>query len=170
YKTYRNAFVSGSVDNILQKLDKELIDPLLAKPVAPTPEPPARERIPEYDPLREPMPGARPMPGYGPGIGYDPNYGGVGQWPPPYGGADLDPLGRAQGGMIMDPRAFPGPFGRGPRNPAPGLPPGAIPPGARFDPFGPPGVGPNPRPHRNPRQQGPDPDHLPPPGYDDMFM
>lgn len=51
----------------------------------------------------------------------------------------------------MDPRGFPAPFGQ-PRNPAPGLPRGAVPPGARFDPFGPPGAGPNPnRPNRNPR-------------------
>ncbi|XP_068118937.1 proteasome inhibitor PI31 subunit isoform X2 [Hyperolius riggenbachi] len=62
------------------------------------------------------------------------------------------------GGMIFDPfhagRTRPRP------NPLPGLPPGAVPPGARFDPFGPPGTG----------RSGPDPDHLPPPGYDDMFM
>ena len=54
----------------------------------------------------------------------------------------------------MDPRNFPAPFGGGGRNPAPGLPPGAVPPGARFDPFGPPGVGPGVRPNRNPRQMG----------------
>lgn len=49
----------------------------------------------------------------------------------------------------------PPPFGG--RNPLPG-----IIPGARFDPFGPdPGrIG----------RSGPDPDHFPPPGYDDMFM
>ena len=43
---------------------------------------------------------------------------------------------------------------------------GSVPPGARFDPVGPPGIG--------PRRAGiwrtPDADHLPPPGYDDMFM
>ncbi|XP_056405174.1 proteasome inhibitor PI31 subunit [Hyla sarda] len=76
----------------------------------------------------------------------------------PYGAADLDPLGGRSGGMIMDPfhasrtRPRPDPLG--------GLPPGAVPPGARFDPFGPIGSG----------RTGPDPDHLPPPGYDDMFM
>lgn len=42
---------------------------------------------------------------------------------------------------------------------------GARPPGARFDPFGPPDLDP-PRPHR----RRPDDDHLPPPGFDDMFM
>lgn len=38
-------------------------------------------------------------------------------------------------------------------------------PGARFDPFGP--IDPfNNAPHR----PNPNPDHLPPPGYDDMFL
>lgn len=41
---------------------------------------------------------------------------------------------------------------------------GAVPPFAKFDPFGPPDVN-LPRPRRDP-----DNDHLPPPGYDDMFM
>ncbi|XP_069607136.1 proteasome inhibitor PI31 subunit [Ranitomeya imitator] len=76
----------------------------------------------------------------------------------PYGAADLDPLGGHSGGMIMDP------FHAGRTRPRPDplgcLPPGAVPPGARFDPFGPIGSG----------RPGPDPDHLPPPGYDDMFM
>ncbi|XP_072270408.1 proteasome inhibitor PI31 subunit [Pyxicephalus adspersus] len=75
----------------------------------------------------------------------------------PYGHADLDPLGGHSGGMIFDP------FGPGSRprpDPTVGLPPGAVPPGARFDPFGPPGA----------RRPGPDPDHLPPPGYEDMYM
>lgn len=41
---------------------------------------------------------------------------------------------------------------------------GAVPPFARFDPFGPPDLD-RPRPRRDP-----DNDHLPPPGYNDMFM
>ena len=48
-----------------------------------------------------------------------------------------------------------------------------VPPGARFDPFGPPGVGPSPGGRPRPRQPGePDPDHLRMPGsdYDNMFM
>ncbi|XP_055627283.1 proteasome inhibitor PI31 subunit [Toxorhynchites rutilus septentrionalis] len=76
------------------------------------------------------------------------------------GRGDLDPLGRG-GGMIFEP---PGGFNPladlrrpGPRGPIPG---------ARFDPFSPP-VGSNPRFYRVP---DPDPDHMPPPGYDDMFM
>ncbi|XP_068576036.1 proteasome inhibitor PI31 subunit [Cebidichthys violaceus] len=84
---------------------------------------------------------------------------------PPFaaGGADLDPFGtRGGGGMIVDPlrSGFP----RSGFDPSSGipdiLPPGAVPPGARFDPFGAPG-------RFRPR---PDPDHMPPPGYDDMFM
>jgi proteasome inhibitor subunit 1 (PI31) len=106
-----------------------------------------------------------------PFLGYSPFYEEQ-RFPPPIGGADLDPLGRGVGGMLMDPRNLIPAFGRG-RNPAPDLPRGAVPPGARFDPFNPPGVGPDPnRNPRNPRNPGPGPDHLPPPpfGYDDMFM
>nr|CAD7411058.1 unnamed protein product [Timema poppensis] len=87
---------------------------------------------------------------------------------------DLNPFGRAGGGMIFDPF---NPRGRGGiPNPGVWIPGGvpswgifrgSIPPGARFDPFGPPGSTPNPgRFGRGP----PDADHLPPPGYDDMFM
>lgn len=77
------------------------------------------------------------------------------------GRRDLDPLGRRgedfnRPGLPFRP-AIPGRPGH-PGHPLPG-----IIPGARFDPFGPidPGrIG----------RSGPDPDHLPPPGYDDMFM
>ncbi|XP_029991296.1 proteasome inhibitor PI31 subunit [Sphaeramia orbicularis] len=84
---------------------------------------------------------------------------------PPFavGGADLDPFGsRGVGGMIVDPLRSGYPrSGFDPSSGIPDiLPPGAVPPGARFDPFGPVGR------HR----PGPDPDHMPPPGYDDMFM
>uniref|UniRef100_A0A1B6D1P0 Proteasome inhibitor PI31 subunit n=1 Tax=Clastoptera arizonana TaxID=38151 RepID=A0A1B6D1P0_9HEMI len=83
------------------------------------------------------------------------------------GRSDLDPIGRSGvGGMIF-------PFGPNrpplfdPGSGIPGgLPRGAVPPGARFDPFGPPGAGSRGRPRRFP----PDSDHMPPPGYDDMFM
>lgn len=74
------------------------------------------------------------------------------------GRADLDPFGQG-GGMLFQP---PGGF-----NPLADLRrPGSSGnvPGARFDPFGP-AVGPDQRGFRNPN-----PDHLPPPGYDDMFM
>ncbi|XP_011875918.1 PREDICTED: proteasome inhibitor PI31 subunit [Vollenhovia emeryi] len=84
------------------------------------------------------------------------------------GHRDLHPLGEG-GGMIFHPfesrrrqtGRLPGGLGM------PGvLPPGAIPPGARFDPFGPPELDP----FRQPRHRQPDNDHLPPPGYDDMFQ
>lgn len=76
------------------------------------------------------------------------------------GRGDLDPFGRG-GGMIFEP---PGGFNPLADLRRPG--PSGIIPGARFDPFGP-TVGTNPRQFRNP---DPDPDHMPPPGYDDMFM
>lgn len=113
-----------------------------------------RRREDDSDPLR--------IPHRHPHRGTQPN------WPNPMhpfaaGGADLDPFGtHGGGGMIVDPlrSGFP----RSGFDPSSGipdiLPPGAVPPGARFDPFGPVGR------HR----PGPDRDHLPPPGYDDMFM
>ncbi|XP_045837371.1 proteasome inhibitor PI31 subunit [Meles meles] len=78
------------------------------------------------------------------------------------GGEDVDPFGCRRGGMIVDPlrSGFP----RALIDPSSGLPnrlpPGAVPPGARFDPFGPIGTSPS----------GPNPDHLPPPGFDDMYL
>lgn len=83
---------------------------------------------------------------------------------PPFaaGGADLDPFGSGVGGMIVDPLRSGYPrSGFDPSSGIPDiLPPGAVPPGARFDPIGPIGR----------RRPGPDPDHMPPPGFDDMFM
>ncbi|XP_059836993.1 proteasome inhibitor PI31 subunit [Hypanus sabinus] len=78
------------------------------------------------------------------------------------GGDDLDPFSDRRGGMIVDPLRSGIPrSGFDPSSGIPGqLPPGSVPPGARFDPFGPVGRG----------RPGPDPDHLPPPGYDDLFM
>ncbi|XP_026163875.1 proteasome inhibitor PI31 subunit [Mastacembelus armatus] len=114
-----------------------------------------RRRGEDSDPLR--IPSRHPRQGSQP------------RWPdpmvPPFaaGGADLDPFGsRGGGGMIVDPLRSGYPrSGFDPSSGIPDiLPPGAVPPGARFDPFGPIGR------HR----PGPDPDHMPPPGYDDMFM
>ncbi|XP_042263587.1 proteasome inhibitor PI31 subunit [Thunnus albacares] len=114
-----------------------------------------RRRGEDSDPLR--IPNRHPRQGTQP------------HWPdpmvPPFaaGGADLDPFGsRGGGGMIVDPLRSGYPrSGFDPSSGIPDiLPPGAVPPGARFDPFGPVGR------HR----PGPDPDHMPPPGYDDMFM
>ncbi|RWS11326.1 proteasome inhibitor PI31 subunit-like protein [Dinothrombium tinctorium] len=123
---------------------------------------------PKFDPLREPrQPYPNPQPAY-------PNFGAPSPLFPNIGGADLDPFfGRGGGGMLLDPRSlgrvrFPA------NDPNAGLnrplPAGAVPPGARFDPFGPPGMNPDPR-NPNTRFANPDPDHMrPPDGYDDMFM
>ncbi|KAL3892300.1 hypothetical protein ACJMK2_004517 [Sinanodonta woodiana] len=75
------------------------------------------------------------------------------------GRSDLDPLGQGGAGMFFDPlRSDRSRFNIDPSSGLPQrLPRCAIPPGARFDPFGPPGT-------------GPDPDHEGPPGYDDTFM
>ncbi|XP_078038387.1 proteasome inhibitor 31 kDa [Augochlora pura] len=87
------------------------------------------------------------------------------------GERDLNPLAQEGGGMIFD--IFPPRDGLANRRTGglgvPGrLPAGAVPPYARFDPFGPPDVNlPRPRPGG---LGDPDADHLPPPGYDDMFM
>ncbi|KAH3756770.1 hypothetical protein Pelo_11446 [Pelomyxa schiedti] len=79
---------------------------------------------------------------------------------PEYGGNLIGPRHPGFGGGV-------GGIGR----PPPGL---GVPPGARYDPFGPPGVYPTPPQSGRGRGTGsafgPDPDHLPPPGYDDMYM
>ncbi|XP_035303789.1 proteasome inhibitor PI31 subunit-like isoform X2 [Cricetulus griseus] len=112
--------------------------------------PPATAR--EVDPLRIPSHHPHPC------------------WQPPWketlspfavGGEDLDHVRCQRGGMIVDPLSSD--FPRALIDPSSGLPnrlpPGAVPPGARFDPFGPIGTSPS----------GPSPDHLPTPGYDDMY-
>ncbi|XP_053673322.1 proteasome inhibitor PI31 subunit-like [Anopheles nili] len=79
----------------------------------------------------------------------------VGVLLPRIGQADLDPLGRfGGGGMLMGPIRGIRPNGQ--------MGVGQFLPGARFDP-----IGPNINPNNGP---GPNPDHLPPPGYEDMFM
>lgn len=108
----------------------------------------------DLQPLRQPA-----IPRFNPGVGradLDPFAGMVpfprGIYQPPGGG----------GGMLFDPS-------QGPRlNPTPniGVPRGSLPPGARFDPFRPPDVDLP----RRPRQNNPDNDDFPPPGFDDMYM
>ncbi|KAM3923933.1 proteasome inhibitor PI31 subunit [Leptodactylus fuscus] len=131
-----------------RQLEAKLLSPLLGSKKENVTSESTRERAVDDDPLR--VPTRAPTSHRHPWIDPPGHF--------PYGAADLDPLGGRSGGMIMDPfhagrtRPRPDPLG--------GLPPGAVPPGARFDPFGPIGSG----------RPGPDPDHMPPPGYDDMFM
>ncbi|KAG9277937.1 proteasome inhibitor PI31 subunit [Astyanax mexicanus] len=147
--------VFKNTEDLVKKLKSSLLPAAKTEKKEKRERPPAADTRPnpDHDPLRIPSrvpPTARP-----------PN------WTDPMapfaaGGADLDPFGGRAGGMIVDPlrAGFPR-SGFDPTGGIPGvLPPGAVPPGARFDPFGPVGR------HR----PGPDPDHLPPPGYDDMFM
>ena len=79
-----------------------------------------------------------------------PPVGGPSRNPFDYGRADLDPFASTgSGGMIFPPL--------GPRRPQDMFPGrGSVPPGARFDPYGPPNLGPS--------MFGPDPDHLRMPG------
>uniref|UniRef100_A0A674HU27 Proteasome inhibitor PI31 subunit n=2 Tax=Terrapene triunguis TaxID=2587831 RepID=A0A674HU27_9SAUR len=154
HRVYKNVeeLQSRVVTGIISPLGapKEKGDPK-KEPKPEKPVPPASTQ--DYDPLR--IPPWQPLGGRQP------------SWPDPrdpfsVGGEDLDPFGGRRGGMIADPLRSG--FRRPLIDPSSGLPnrlpPGAVPPGARFDPFGPGGG----------RPAGPDPDHLPPPGYDDMFM
>lgn len=112
----------------------------------PQPFNPAYPNVGQSDLLPPMLPGPNPFGVGGPGPG---GIGGIG------GG----------GGMLFEPPGF------GPNLPFadPGMPRGMRPPGARYDPirppnpFRPPSAGPS-------RHNHPDHDHLPPPGYDDMFM
>jgi len=154
FKNYKEAFKNRA--NLITLVEKDLINPLIEKKKTSA----LREQQPR--PERERTPPAASF--------EDPSFSRIhprtDQFFPEIGRGDLDPFGRG-GGMLMDPR-----------HPRPSyLPPGGqIPPGARFDPFGPeppqqfpqfPRQG-TPRP-RLPFGE-PNPDHLPPPGSDDMFM
>eukprot|EP01134_Creolimax_fragrantissima_P000524 CFRG0524T1 len=127
-----------------------------------------------HNPLRVggPMgPGANRLPvGYGyndlnpqfgqPGIG---GFGGMGN----LGGFGVN----GGGGMLFDPSSLPNRTMPPPRNPY-GITPGSIPDGARYDPIGPgdphrPGL---PNSGLDVSSAEPNPDHLPPPGYNNMFM
>ncbi|XP_045181324.2 proteasome inhibitor PI31 subunit-like [Mercenaria mercenaria] len=159
FSSYKNAL--RHVSELCKHFKKEILDEL--KPSSPKAGTSRRgnnsRQRDDHDPLRVPGTGSRrprPTPEWN-----DPDD------PFSVGRGDLDPLhGGIGGGMLFDPMRG----GRGPRfgmDPSAGLPsrlpPGAVPPGARFDPFGPPGTHPGQRP-------GPDPDHMKPPDYDDMFM
>lgn len=150
HKVYKN------MEELRTKIASGIIAPL-GGPAEKDKKEPEAEKDPvlpkDYDPLRAPprQPAGTRAP----------------SWPRPLnpfavGGEDLDPFGGRSGGMIFDPlRSGYRQPGIDPSTGLPSrLPPGAVPPGARFDPFGPVGAG----------RGRPDPDHLPPPGYDDMFM
>lgn len=142
-------------EDLSRQLLKTIISPFTSRKTKPTAGAASvnREIPSDHDPLR--------IPPRNPDLIRQPHRGNP-LGPFAAGGSDLDPLGGRGGGMIVDPlrSGFPK-SGFDPSAGIPGrLPPGSVPPGARFDPFGPPGS----------RGAGPDPDHLPPPGYDDMFM
>ncbi|NXX99990.1 PSMF1 inhibitor, partial [Centropus bengalensis] len=149
HKVYKN------LEELRTRIASGIIAPLGAPTEKAKKEPEAEKRDPDssrdHDPLR--IPPRQPAGTRAPRCPVNPFA---------VGGEDLDPFGGRSGGMIMDPFRSGNPQpGIDPSSGIPGrLPPGAVPPGARFDPFGPLGAG----------RSGPDPDHLPPPGYDDMFM
>ncbi|CAH3962153.1 unnamed protein product [Pieris brassicae] len=165
--------MSGAIEKMLPthkdlmyNVKRDLLDTLTDRPTTTahtqTTGDNSNHRRPSDDPLRVPP---RPMPGV------TPDTRDLWELPPAnlpnIGRSDLDPFAPAGGGMIFNP------FGprRDIENPGlgipGGLPRGAVPPGARFDPFGPPGVGPLP----GRRPPPPDADHLPPPGFNDnMFL
>lgn len=175
----------ASALQLAQVVREQLLDPLLATvlPQAASASASASRsagpgRVDLGVPMGGGMYGGRGGSGGGIGMGQG-SMGGPGGF-----GDDLLPGGGlGQGGMLFGPgnaafdggRVGPGPGGLVPG----GVPPG-VPPGARFDPFGPPGAfpaGPPPPPGRGgpprgPRQfpGNPDPDHLAPPGADNMFM
>ncbi|XP_053937375.1 proteasome inhibitor PI31 subunit [Cuculus canorus] len=149
HKVYKN------IEELRTRIASGIIAPLGAPAEKAKKEPEAEKKDPDssrdYDPLR--IPPRQPAGTRAPPCPVNPFA---------VGGEDLDPFGGQSGGMFVDPlrSGYPQP-GIDPSAGIPGrLPRGAVPPGARFDPFGPLGAG----------RSGPDPDHLPPPGYDDMFM
>lgn len=151
-----------SYENVLTVLKRDFVEPVYSgsgrEVSTQTVQPEAPRRVEDDDPLRVGPP-RRPVNPVVPGLPRGDPFS--------IGRDDLNPFGQGGGGMLFDP------FGNrgGPNRPFPGLgvpgrlPPGAVPPGARFDPFGPPDNEPP-----VPRARVPDADHMPPPGYDDMFM
>lgn len=145
-------------EDVINKIKTELTDPMFAKlpskevctqtPVQTEQNPCPLRSEPRRSDTFIPVPRQPSLPTLG-----DPFGVGVGR-------SDLDPFAPHGGGMLFQPPGF------GPPRIDPAMPPGAVPPGARYDPFRPHGSG-VPRP---PDQRNPDHDHLPPPGYDDMFM
>lgn len=137
YKDFRSAFTEGGLSKLQKEISNEITNKLVSKTSSPKGASPTRgRRDPDPDPLRIGPPRYPSSEGR-----YE--WEDQGRFPPPIGGADLDPFGREQGSMLMDPRSLLNRRGMV----RPGVPPGH-PSGARFDPFGPDGAGPqfpNPR-------------------------
>lgn len=174
---FRAFFNESSLENFLKLLKQEMDENLSTK--KPTPAERTVERAEGGTSGFEP---SSPTPCFN-RPNRSPPDGAARVYPPVVGGSDVNPFGGLGGGMIFDPRDpshFP--YQNNPNNFRGGYGPprlggpviGMVPPGARFDPFGPPGAEPDrqrpTRPRPLPGPGAPDPDHLPPPGYDDMFM
>ncbi|ELU09036.1 hypothetical protein CAPTEDRAFT_176567 [Capitella teleta] len=158
--SYDSAFQNA--DGVARLVKTDLVDQFLQpKPKAEEAKQPRQRPEEDSDPLRV----GRPLRGRGAHPGMDPFNIGTG---------DLDPLGaRTGGGMIFDPLRSGFPEGGVPQPGAgyPGaLPRGSVPPGARFDPFGPPDLDRSGNYRGGRGRSGPDPDHMPMPGYDDYYM
>ncbi|GAB6018667.1 Proteasome inhibitor PI31 subunit [Chamberlinius hualienensis] len=150
--TYHKAF--KNIEK-LNEIQNKIVSDAFPKPKRSVREEAAAIPNQEREPLRETAPGFVP-------IRLDPRN----VDPIAVGRGDLMPagLGFDEGGMLMDPRSLRDRFSNyGPHGPHRGI----VPPGARFDPFGPPVPDSNLRSNR--RFGEPNPDHLPPPGFDDMF-
>jgi len=164
----------ANIFNNIEKLNSEIFEGITEKLLS-TVMPSTAPR--DHDPLRVPgrgtpqpsplligQPMRSPIGGFGVGDhdmhpSFDPfGFGGY----PGGGGGNLIGPGHPGFGPTLP---FPGHPNVGPQPPRPGrpsIPKGSVPPGARYDPFGPP---------TDPTGQGnPDYNHLPPPGYDDMFL
>lgn len=144
-------------DEVIKKTQTELINPMFENvPSKDTCTQTPAQTQDTTNPLLEPRRSNIYVPQRQPSLPSFGNPFGVGR-------SDLDPFAPPGGGMLFQPPGFgsqlPGP----PIDPM--LPPGSVPPGARYDPIRPLGGGPR---ITNPRN--PDHDHLPPPGYNDMFM
>jgi len=153
YQTFITAY--NDLSPLSETVEKELLAPLLPK----QPDPPKQQEQQQQEQQEQPTNLPRVPNPTAPR--WDPL-----MEPPRLGGNDLNPLGGGigvGGGMLMDPRGNRGMF-----MPPGNLPRGAVPPGARFDPFQP--INPRGGFGGRGRNFGPDPDNLPPPGADDMFM
>lgn len=159
FKDYSSAY--NDLDTLKDAFQKDIVQKILSKPSLAGASKSTENKIP----LRiggtssVPRPPASIIPDFG-NENSNPFPTGLPAFPA-IGGRDLDPLGRGQGGMLLDPSSFGVPRSYLPPGGRGGLPRGAVPPGARFDPFGPNIRGPN--------RFEPSPDHFRPPDFDDFM-